>query len=212
MKYMATCKYQQALGRLQRLVIQRLFELHKMNIAQTGIRVLRVRRQHCSHIRFVTAYRVRTQIAKNLQKRCRAIRTAVTQYNAAAAALDPPRPPLDWSKVSHFSFLEEFTLLQDTRNDIRTRKWAQPLVRETMRTARRIERAEEELAHVNREARRVHTSIRDEDALFTDVLQELRERQDPIYLCIYDYVRRRRAINKRAFPSCRLPTGERVAI
>lgn len=34
--YIATQKYQRALGKLQRLVIQRLFELHKLNIAQTG--------------------------------------------------------------------------------------------------------------------------------------------------------------------------------
>lgn len=36
LEYMATRKYQRALGKLQRLVIQRLFELHKMNLAQTG--------------------------------------------------------------------------------------------------------------------------------------------------------------------------------
>ena len=36
LKYIATRKYQQALGRLQRLVIQRLFELHKLNLSQTG--------------------------------------------------------------------------------------------------------------------------------------------------------------------------------
>ncbi len=35
-KYIAQQKYQQALGRLQRLVIQRLFELHKLNVPQTG--------------------------------------------------------------------------------------------------------------------------------------------------------------------------------
>ncbi len=34
--YMATRKYHQALGKLQWLVVQRLFELHKLNIAQTG--------------------------------------------------------------------------------------------------------------------------------------------------------------------------------
>ena len=37
MKYIATRHYQRALGRLQRLVIQRLFELHKLNVAQTGM-------------------------------------------------------------------------------------------------------------------------------------------------------------------------------
>ncbi len=35
-KYIATRRYQKALGRLQELVIQRLFELQKLNISQTG--------------------------------------------------------------------------------------------------------------------------------------------------------------------------------
>ena len=34
--YLATRKYQRALEELQRLVIQRLFELHKMNISATS--------------------------------------------------------------------------------------------------------------------------------------------------------------------------------
>ena len=34
--YLATRTYQRALEELQRLVIQRLFELHKMNISATG--------------------------------------------------------------------------------------------------------------------------------------------------------------------------------
>ena len=34
--YLSTRKYQRALEELQRLVIQRLFELHKMNISATG--------------------------------------------------------------------------------------------------------------------------------------------------------------------------------
>ena len=36
LKYIATRRYQQALGRLQRLVIQHLFELQKMNLSHTG--------------------------------------------------------------------------------------------------------------------------------------------------------------------------------
>ena len=38
--YIATRDYQVALLNLQRLVVQRLFELHKMNLAQTGTRKL----------------------------------------------------------------------------------------------------------------------------------------------------------------------------
>ena len=44
LQYMSTRKYQRALGKLQRLVIQRLFELHKMNLAQTGTRCVRSHR------------------------------------------------------------------------------------------------------------------------------------------------------------------------
>jgi len=36
LKYMAMRKYHQALDKLQKLVIQRLFELHKLNLARTG--------------------------------------------------------------------------------------------------------------------------------------------------------------------------------
>ncbi len=35
-QYIATRKYQRALSNLQRLVVQRLFELQKMNLSQTG--------------------------------------------------------------------------------------------------------------------------------------------------------------------------------
>ena len=37
-KYIETQHYQKALGKLQRLVLLRLFELHKLNLAQTGRR------------------------------------------------------------------------------------------------------------------------------------------------------------------------------
>ena len=99
---------------------------------------------------------MRTHIAKNLQKRCKTIRVAVKEYNTAAAALDPPGKVLDWDNVSHYSFLEEFPLLKDTRNDITAKKWAQPLVREMIRTARRIDRAKEELE--DRKSTRLNSS------------------------------------------------------
>ena len=78
-------------------------------------------------------YKVRTYLAKSLQRRCKAIRNAVAEYNSAAAALNPPRPAINWSEVSHYSFVEEFSLLQDTRNDIREKQWSQPQIREFMR-------------------------------------------------------------------------------
>ncbi|KAL6298653.1 hypothetical protein BKA93DRAFT_820263 [Sparassis latifolia] len=184
-KYIATHKYQLALGKLQRLVIQWLFELHKLNLTQT-------------------AYRVCTHISKSLQTRCRAIRNAITSYNVAAAALNPPRPTLDWDKVSHYSFLEEFNLLHDTHHDIREKQWTQPAMRETMRLHRRIQRAHEEIQRCNVEVRRIYTHIRDEDMLFSTILDDLCHQQDPLHGAVLEYCSRRRVVNTHilAFLQC----------
>lgn len=150
---------------------------------------------------------MRTYIAKNLQRCCKAIRNAVKEYNAAAQALNPPRDPLDWSKVSHYTFLEEFPLLQGTHNDLQNKPWATPAVRETMRISRRIASARVEVANVSREARRVQTHIRDEEALFSRVLGELKQQADPLYGVVMEYAQHQRAANARTFTGCTRWTG-----
>ncbi|KAK7435150.1 hypothetical protein VKT23_019842 [Stygiomarasmius scandens] len=173
MKYMKTRKYQQALEHLHKLIIQRLFELHRLNLNQTG-------------------YKMRTHIAQALQKRSKAIRNAVKRYNTAATALDPPRPTLDWSKVSHFSFLDEFNILQDTRHSVFDKPWAQPVIRETMKRHRRLTRAREEIVRCNVELHRLHTSIVDEDKKFSSLLSQLKNQNSPVYGPVQEYVVRRR--------------------
>ncbi|KAF7362867.1 hypothetical protein MVEN_00636500 [Mycena venus] len=64
-------RYQRALDKLQGLVIARLFELTKCHMSGTG-------------------YKMRKHIAKALQARSRAIKTAIEQYNAAAAGARGP--------------------------------------------------------------------------------------------------------------------------
>ncbi|KAG1802115.1 uncharacterized protein HD556DRAFT_1429739 [Suillus plorans] len=176
MKYMSNYQYQRALDNLQRLVVQRLFELQRLNISQT-------------------AYKMRTHISKSLQTRCHAIQNAVKTYNAAAAALSPPRPQLDWSKVSHYSFLEEFNLLRDTRQDVREKMWAKPAIRAVIRQWLRIERAKEEIERCNVEIRRLHTAIIDEDSLFTQCLASLAAEHVIEHVAVYEYCSRRRLIN-----------------
>jgi hypothetical protein len=61
---------------------------------------------------------MRTHIAKALQKRSKTIQRAVQTYNAAATALNPPMPTIDWTTVSHYKFLEEFPLLRNTSQDL----------------------------------------------------------------------------------------------
>ncbi|KAG1852587.1 hypothetical protein C8R48DRAFT_749778 [Suillus tomentosus] len=159
MKYMATCKYHRALDNLQRLVVQRLFELQKLNISQT------------------------------------AIQNAVKKYNDAASEIDPPRPPLEWSRVLHYNFLDEFNLLQETRQDIREKPWAKPAICETMCQYLCIKRAKEEIVRCNVEARRLHTAILDEEAMFSHILKSLEDDGELIYWIVKDHCTHRRLVN-----------------
>ncbi|KAG1832768.1 hypothetical protein EV424DRAFT_1533452 [Suillus variegatus] len=170
LKYMLQREYHCTLDNLQ------LFELHKLNISQTG-------------------YWMRTHITKSLQTRCKAIQTAVKSYNTAALALEPPAPMLDWSKVSHYNFLEEFALLCETCQDIHSRRWAEPAVREVMKQSLRIERAHEEIQRCYVESCRLHTAIVDEEAHFTRVILEANNASDPLCGALKEFCQHRRRIN-----------------
>ncbi|CDO69485.1 hypothetical protein BN946_scf184662.g5 [Trametes cinnabarina] len=119
------------------------------------------------------------------------------QYNAAAKELYPPCEPLDWSKVSHYAFLEKFTLLQDTNNDLRDKPWSKPAVHKTMHMACHIAQAREEIANISREVRRLHTFIHDEEAVFVAVLDDLQKQNSNMHSTVLDYVRHWRAANAR---------------
>lgn len=192
-KYISMRKYHRALDNLQRLVVQRLSELHKMNLSQTGKIILVMYTTKLSNNS--TAYRVCTHIAKALQARCKAIRNAVQVYNRAASELSPPRPAVDWSTVTQYTFIQEFTLLADTRQDTRTKPWSRPEVREVIKLHRRIQQAHTEIERCNTQIRRVHTYTHDENVLFDSVLQELQENGDPIHDAVQEFTLFRRKVN-----------------
>ena len=64
---------------------------------------------------------MRTHIAKALQTRCKAIQNAVAKYNTIAVPLG--WRTLDWTEVSHYGFLEVFTLLRETRPEVLEKPW-----------------------------------------------------------------------------------------
>lgn len=138
---------------------------------------------------------MRTHIAKQIQTRCAAIENAVKVYNRAAAALPTPRPPLDWKTVTHYSFLDEFLLLRDTRQDVRQHRWTEPAVRATMKQALRITRAREEIERCNIEVRRLHTAIADEEEFFTLTLSRLQSEHSPNIGSTAEYIGHRRLVN-----------------
>ena len=98
---------------------------------------------------YVAGYKMRTHIANALQRRSQAIRNAVKSYNTAALALTPPRDTLDWAKVSHFAFLDQFNILKDTRHSVFDQPWAKPVNCSLMKQHRQIQRARKEIAHCN---------------------------------------------------------------
>ena len=116
-------------------------------------------------------------------------------YNVAASALSPPRPTVDWAKVSHYGFLDEFNLLRDTREDVREKPWARPVHQETVKQYLRIQRAHEEILRCNVEIRRLHTAIVDEHQRFDTVLDHLRHVDHPIQGAVLEYTMRRRRTN-----------------
>ncbi|KAJ7076917.1 hypothetical protein C8R43DRAFT_910591 [Mycena crocata] len=128
-------RYQRTLDQLQGLIIARMF-----------------------------GYKLRKHIAKALQARSRAVKTALINYNAAASALQPPRDALTWEQVVEYAFLSDFDLLRDGREDIRSEPWARPAGRLAMDLYFKLLRADEEIIRLNIEIRRFMTYMRDEEA------------------------------------------------
>lgn len=142
---------------------------------------------------------MRTHIAKSLQTRCKAIQNAVAAYNSAALALHPPRPTLDWSTASHYTFLEDFELLRDSRNDIRAQPWATPVIRVAMKQAQRIDRALEEIDNSNIAVRRLHTHVLDENANLKQITRSLIDEHSPLTGAVEEHTARRTCANIHLF-------------
>ena len=140
-------------------------------------------------------YKARTHLAKSLQTRCKTIRSATEAYNRATRALDPPQPPLDWTQVSHYSFLNEFNLLRNTCHDISNAPWANPVVREAIKKHLRVRRAREEIDRWNIKVRRLFTSIYNEDQKLNNVLKVLVDKDNLILGATREYCTRCHRVN-----------------
>lgn len=119
-------------------------------------------------------YKLRSQVGKHLEARSKAVSSAVGKLNAAAKALDPPRPTISAAEILDKTFLSEFDLLRDSRNQIRDKPWAIPSVRIIIDQYFRLVRAKEEVIRLNIEMRRTRTWIRDEEAAMKSTLEHLR--------------------------------------
>ena len=76
------------------------------------------------------AYKLQTQISKQLQRRSETIKNSLKKYNKQALLMNPPQATLEWRDVLEYAFLAEFDLLRFSQEDIRDKQWAKPGVRE----------------------------------------------------------------------------------
>ena len=138
-----------------------MFELTKMNMSQTGASLTL---PLSFKLTVELGYKLRKHIENALKARSKAVRSALQNYNIAAQALVPPRPPLSWDDVVEYVFLADFDLLSDTRTDVRLKLWAKPASRVLIDQYFKMERAQEEIARLNVEIPHLTTYIRDEEA------------------------------------------------
>lgn len=122
---------------------------------------------------------MRKHIAKALQARSRAIKTAIDQYNTAAGALDIPREPLSWEEVVDYTFLSDFDLLRLARTDILSEGWAQPAGRQAMDHYFKLLRADEEIIRLNIEIPWLITYMQDEEAFLRRQEERIRGTYGP---------------------------------
>ncbi|KAJ3752792.1 hypothetical protein EV360DRAFT_7246, partial [Lentinula raphanica] len=161
-------EYRKALDRLEQLLVSRIFEMSRLNISGTG-------------------YKMRKMIANSLKTRSKSIQAAIVAYNDAAAALRPPRRAISWDEVVDYSFLSEFDILRDTREDVREKKWATPSNRLLMFRFFKLIRAEEELDRLHVEIKRLFTYMRDEEHLLCGKADEIEDDNPALALQIRLY-------------------------
>ncbi|KAJ7727400.1 hypothetical protein B0H16DRAFT_1779478 [Mycena metata] len=149
-------KFMEALNALEVLIVQRIFELTKVNQLETG-------------------YKMRKHIAKALQTRSEVVKNAIDRYNLAALAMDPPSPTLTWSEVVEYVFLADFEFLRATDGELNEKPWTRPACRLAMTMYFKIVRAREEIVRLNVEIRRLVTWISDEDEFLRGKEAEARE-------------------------------------
>ncbi|KAG1884097.1 hypothetical protein F4604DRAFT_1919926 [Suillus subluteus] len=184
-KYVQAVRYSQErqfirlVEELEGLVVRRLFELSKANLAGTG-------------------YKMRKYISKAITRRSATIRTALEKYNRLAPLQNPPRPVLDYSEIVGYASLGEFSVLKHSRHDILTKPWTVSANREMATKYFKLVRSHEEIVRLNVEIKRLQSWVEHEDRTMLEAIDSLLA-DDPDSLLIAElktlYAKRHRINN-----------------
>ncbi|TFK61890.1 hypothetical protein BDN72DRAFT_777748 [Pluteus cervinus] len=177
-KYIANSNFVQAVEKVEGLVVQRLLELAKANLAETGYK----QRQHISHA---------------ITNRSGAIRTAIGKYNELALLQNPPCPELEIKTILSYSLLGEFELLKHSRVDILSKPWSVMANRETASKYFKVCRAREEIIRLNVEIRRLEAWVEFEDNHLKNTVASLRVTDPLLAIQVEKLYERRQRLNSK---------------
>ena len=165
-------KYHRLLDDLEHSAVSRQFELEKMGLPRTGEYLITVYRNDIDFP--ILDYKTRQCISQLIGKRGKTLHSTLQKYNNIAAAMIPPKPPLTWDAITHSDFPSMVELLRG-RDDIHSHKWAQEPFRAATQAWLKLQHAKEELSTIGVEARRIWTSIRDEEVSVKEITQAVRD-------------------------------------
>ncbi|KAL0567522.1 hypothetical protein V5O48_014471 [Marasmius crinis-equi] len=164
-------EYWRAADCLEGLMVARMQEMGRLNIAGTG----EWSGSKCmAKLTSLIGYRMRQHIAKAMQTRAKAIDSALKDYNSRAQAMNPPRPKLDLKELMEYTFLSDFELLKETKSEVLEKPWARPGNRLLVTKIFKLFRAEEEVDRLNNEIQSLYTYIQEETAYLRQREEELK--------------------------------------
>ncbi|KAI0087463.1 hypothetical protein BDY19DRAFT_892990 [Irpex rosettiformis] len=157
-KYIQTHQFHRALNKIQRLVVQRLLEITKVNASGMS-------------------YKLCMSIGKAMKARSKAIHTALKKYNTLASQMNHPAPILQWKNVMNYTFMSEFDLLHHiySHQDISQLPWAVQVNWKIAAKYYKIKCAQDELVCLNVECRHLRTHIRDKEIRYLQIEHEIND-------------------------------------
>ncbi|QRW09387.1 hypothetical protein RhiLY_08386 [Ceratobasidium sp. AG-Ba] len=148
-------EFYKCLDELEQLLVRRVIERSKANMPGTG-------------------YQMRMNVNKSITSRSKPIKRLIKRFNAIAAAMSPPVPQISWDEVSDVSVLSDLHILRGSQRGIYMQPWTLPLNRQAVNQYHRLLRAEEEIARLNIEIRRLATFISDEESSLPLAVEKIR--------------------------------------
>jgi hypothetical protein len=159
-QYISNKKFVRVVEELQGLVVSRLMELDRVNLAGTGVYYV----SSCDVSNTSLGYKLRKHIAQALSRRCTAIRNAIDRYNALAPIQMPPRPRLEYSEVVEYCNFSEFEILKHSDHNLLSKDWTILANRQAANKYFKLERAKEEVRRCNVEVARLQAWVDMDDA------------------------------------------------